>query len=89
MSALACTFTSSHVSLIALSAQISSTRSEPPTPAPARTDTLIGLVAVAHVLGVLLLPTLNVKSFRMLASVIEPWLPAPCRSTMMPLMPLL
>ena len=87
VSDVASTSTSSQVSLIALSAQISSTRSAPPTPAPARTETLIGLGAVANVLGVLLLPILNVKSLKMLASEIEPCVPPPCRSIMMPLMP--
>ena len=38
------------------------TRSEPPTPAPARTETLVGALAVPHRPGELLLPTRKMKS---------------------------
>ena len=63
-------------------AQMISTRSEPLTPAPARTETLTGAGAVAQALGVLLLPTRKMKS----AAVIDGCEPA--MSIITPLMPL-
>src|SRR5476651_2180358 len=56
VSAVALTITSTHFWVMALLAQINSTRSEPATPAPGRTITAVGKGAVAHVLGPLLLP---------------------------------
>ena len=50
-------------------------------PAPARTETVEGTGAVAHVLGVLFVPTRNVKSL----AVMDP--ESPEMSTMMPLIP--
>src|SRR5262245_49437256 len=79
--ALAFTRTSSHVLRIELLGQMISMRSEPDTPAPARRVTLVGAGAVAHKLGVLLLPTLNWKSLTVMPGC------APEMSTMMPLIP--
>src|ERR1700680_142029 len=62
--AVASTATSSHFCVMAPSPQINSTRSDPLTPAPARTMTAVGLGAADHEPGELSLPTLNVKSFR-------------------------
>ena len=70
--------------LIAPSAQVMTTRSEPLTPAPVRTETALGAGAVDQVLGELLLPTLKTKSL----AVIDVWSASPARSIMMPLIPL-
>ena len=59
-----------------------STRSEPLTPAPARTEMLVGALAVAQVPGELLLPTRKMKSAAVMLGC-EPEI-----STMTPLIPL-
>ena len=80
---LAATVTSSQVFASCPTGQINSTRSEPLTPAPERTNTVAGNGATAHWPGELLLPTLNVKSL----AVIEPTPLAPNKSTITPVMP--
>src|SRR5262245_17597048 len=75
------TLTSSQVLTMAPSAHTISTRSAPLVPAPARTDTDSGAGAPVQVLGVLLSPTLNVKSDWLMAgcdplmSIITPLIP--------------
>ena len=83
MRVLGRTCTSSQVFLIAPVAQVTSTRSEPPTPAPIRTEIAVGIGPAAQLLGVLLLPTLKTKSL----ALIDACVPPPDKSTMMPLIP--
>ena len=82
---LALTVTWSHVFLIAPSAQMTDTRSEPLTPAPYRWANLTGAGAFTQVDGLADVPTLKMKS---LALTPRAWKSGrPAMSIMIPLMP--